>query len=139
MGFTTTLYYHNYYRADLLGNLLHRWLVDNEAETPAYDALFGTKFGNADKEYAENTYYGTSPLTPVFFAAEDINGDRFALGEMEEYRKIFCKYIDPKTVLSINNEDWMVFPIKRKQLTTPAEYVPNSENVALAYYIGPSV
>lgn len=140
MGFYHYYDFFNYYRADLLGNTLDSWLKEGQYYDAnlGYSYLWGTYNGHTNLEYKENPYYGTSPLSPIFFAGEDINKYRYSLGEMEEYRKIFCQYIDPKTVLSINGEDWMVFPIKRKQLSTPEEYVPNSGNYALAYYKGPS-
>lgn len=130
----------NFLRADLLGNVTDRWLNDNMYSSPTnFDRLYGSYNGHTDRQYDENRYYGVAPLVPVYFAGEDINSYRYSLGEMEDYRITFCKYIDPLTVLHIDGGDWMIIPIKRKQLSTPAEYVSNTGNKALAYYVGPSI
>ena len=138
MGFYHYYWNFNSMRADLVGTPEDKWLNETGYTSgfTIQQKLYGTYNGHTDRMYAENPYYGTSPLSPVYLAGYDHNSYQYGLGEMEEYRRIFCKYIDPKTELAINGEIWKVFPIKRKQLTTPDEYISNSSNYALAYYIG---
>jgi len=138
IGFEMGHHYYNasysYLQADLLGTTdQDRWLQGNDY-TRNNDTLYYTKKGFNAQEYWDNPYYGTAPFMPVHLAGNNVSGYRFSLGEMPGYRKCSMRYLIPKDKVLIGGEYWMVFPVKRKQIKTPEEYISNSGSFGIALF-----
>ncbi len=72
-------------------------------------------------------------LFPMHYFANRASSLRSPIGRIPHMRALNIRNFFPGEIITVGGDDWMVFPVFQKQLTTPGNTVPNSGLYGYAY------
>lgn len=80
---------------------------------------------------ASNLFNGLSIMHPIMVGVHYQAGYMTTLGHPQDLRLVNLKYLQPKDILTVGTDEWIVFPAKSRHLISPT--LPYSEYIGYAY------
>lgn len=91
--------------------------------------LFGSWYNHA----SPSSINGISPLMPAFVGVSTASSKRYLIGRVPAFRFTNIESLAPSTTITYGTDDWLVFPVKQKQLGAVTFPTYSSGIEAVAY------